>query len=134
MALSLGQNEVRVPAISLPQFSPPWISGLITAGLIDDFLRETFLDNHLDALSVLASQTPERLVEGLQGAPVDLELAEKLIAKADELLTPEQRADKDKLLEQRAEAERRAQEEEARAIAAAAAAAAQPTAPEGAAG
>lgn len=100
---------------------------LIDAKLLDDFLRETFLDHHLDALSVLASQTPERLVEGLQGAPVDAELAAKLIAKAEELLTPEQRADKDKLLEQRAEAERRAQEEEARAIAAAATAAAHPS-------
>lgn len=99
---------------------------LIDAGLLDDFLRETFLDNHLDALSVLAAQTPDRLVEGLQGAPIDPDLAGKLIAKAEELLTPEQRADKDKLLDQRAEAERRAAEEEARAIAAAAAAAAIP--------
>lgn len=107
---------------------------LIDAGLLDDFLRETFLDNHLDALSVLAAQTPDRLVEGLQGAPVDAELAAKLIAKAEELLTPEQRADKDKLLEQRAEAERRAAEEEARAIAAAAAVAATPAAPEATAG
>jgi N utilization substance protein A len=99
---------------------------LIDAKLLDDFLRETFLDNHLDALSVLAAQSPDRLGEGLQGAPVDLDLATRLIAKAEELLTPEQRADKQKLLEQRAEAERRAQEEEARAIAAAATAAAQP--------
>lgn len=102
---------------------------LIDAGVLDDFLRETFLDNHLDALSVLAAQTPDRLVEGLQGAPIDPELAARLIAKAEELLTPEQRADKVKLLEQRAEAERRAAEEEARAIAAAAAAAATPATP-----
>jgi hypothetical protein len=58
----------------------------IDAKLLDDFLRETFLDNHLDALSVLAAQTPDRLVEGLQGAPVDADLATKLIAKAEELL------------------------------------------------
>jgi N utilization substance protein A len=104
---------------------------LIDAKLIDDFLRETFLDAHLDSLAVLAAQTAERLVDGLQGAPVDADLAAKLVAKAEELLTPEQRIEKDKIIESRLEAERRAAEEEARAIAAAAAAAAQPGAAAG---
>lgn len=104
---------------------------LIDAKLIDDFLRETFLDAHLDSLAVLAAQTPERLVDGLQGAPVDADLAARLVAKAEELLTPEQRIEKDKIIESRLEAERRAAEEEARAIAAAAAAAAQPGAAAG---
>ncbi|MCS6970293.1 MAG: transcription termination factor NusA [Planctomycetota bacterium] len=85
---------------------------LLDAGLIDDFMRERFLDNHLDELAVLAAQTPEQLLEGLDGA-IDVELATRLIAKANELLTPEQQAARDALNARRREdAERRAREEQ----------------------
>lgn len=85
---------------------------LIDAGLIDDFMRERFLDSHLDELAVLAAQEPQQLVEGLDGA-VDGELAARLIAKANELLTPEQQAARDALIARRREdAERRMREEQ----------------------
>jgi N utilization substance protein A len=92
---------------------------LIDAALLDDFLRETFLDNHLDSLAVLAAQTPERVVEALEGHHLGLEQAVKMIAKANELLTDEQKAERDTIIQRRLDAEREAADEEARALAAA---------------
>jgi cell division protein FtsQ len=98
VALSLGQSEVRVPAISLPQFSPRWISGLITAGLI--FLLYTMWTSAIFTVSgvrVLGNQrlsaaeieaairmngqpiflaVPERIETSLRAAYFDLEAAE----------------------------------------------------------
>jgi hypothetical protein len=92
---------------------------LIDEGLMDDFLRETFLDNHLDSLAALAAQTPERIVEALEAHKVELEPATKLVARANELLTDEQKAERDMIVERRLQVEREQAEEAARAIAAA---------------
>ncbi len=92
---------------------------LIDEKLMDDFLREQFLDNHLDSLAVLAAQTAERIIETLEGASIDLDRAGKLIERAEALLDPEQRAEKDEIVRRRLESERIAADEEARAIAAA---------------
>jgi N utilization substance protein A len=91
----------------------------IDAGLLEDFLREVFLDNHLDSLAVLAAQTAERLVEAFEAHHVTLESAGKLIAKANELLTDEQKAERDMIIDRRLQAEREAADEEARSLAAA---------------
>lgn len=91
---------------------------LIAAGLLEDFLREVFLDNHLDSMAVLAAQTPERLVEAFEDHHVTLESAGKLIAKAEELLTEEQKAERDQIIARRQQAEREAADEAARALAA----------------
>ncbi len=98
------------------------LQALITAGLMDDFLRETFLDNHLDSLAVLAAQSPERVCEILEEAHLDIDKVEGLIMKADALLTPEQRGDKDEIVARREQAEREKADKEAREIAAEAAA------------
>ncbi len=92
---------------------------LIDEKLMDDFLREQFLDNHLDSLAVLAAQTAERIIETLEGASIDLDRAGRLIERAEALLDPEQRAEKDEIVRRRLESERIAADEEARAIAAA---------------
>jgi transcription termination/antitermination protein NusA len=89
---------------------------LIAAGLLEDFLREVFLDNHLDSMAVLAAQTAERLVEAFEDHHVTLESAAKLIAKAEELLTDEQRAERDQIIARRQQAEREASDEAARAL------------------
>jgi len=89
---------------------------LIAAGLMEDFLREIFLDNHLDSMAVLAAQTPERLVEAFEGHHVTTESASKLIAKAEELLTEEQKAERDQIIARRQQAEREAADEAARAL------------------
>ncbi|HEX3133498.1 MAG TPA: transcription termination factor NusA [Planctomycetota bacterium] len=89
---------------------------LIAAGLLEDFLREVFLDNHLDSMAVLAAQTPERLVEAFENHHVTLESASKLIAKAEELLTEEQKAERDQIIARRQQAEREAADEAARAL------------------
>ncbi len=89
---------------------------LIAAGLIEDFLREIFLDNHLDSMAVLAAQTPERLVEAFEDHHVTIESATKLIAKAEELLTDEQKAERDQIIARRQQAEREAADEAARAL------------------
>ncbi|MBA3701012.1 MAG: transcription termination factor NusA [Planctomycetes bacterium] len=91
---------------------------LIAAGLLEDFLREVFLDNHLDSMAVLAAQTPERLVEAFEDHHVTLESGAKLIAKAEELLTEEQKAERDQIIARRQQAEREAADEAARALAA----------------
>jgi N utilization substance protein A len=92
---------------------------LIDAGLLEDFLREVFLDNHLDSLAVLAAQTPERLVEAFEEHRVTLESATALIAKSNDLLTDEQKAERDQIIDRRQQAEREAADEEARVLAAA---------------
>jgi N utilization substance protein A len=93
---------------------------LIDESLMDDFLRETFLDNHLDSLAALAAQTPERIIDGLQNAgKVDVEQARKLVDRANELLTEEQKAERDQIVERRLQAEREAADEAARGLAAA---------------
>jgi transcription termination/antitermination protein NusA len=92
---------------------------LIAAGLLEDFLREVFLDNHLDSMAVLAAQTPARLVEAFEEHHVTTDSATKLIAKAEELLTDEQKAERDQIIARREQAEREAADEEARALAAA---------------
>ena len=89
---------------------------LIAAGLLEDFLREVFLDNHLDSMAVLAAQTPERLVDAFEDHHVTLESAGKLIAKAEELLTEEQKAERDQIIARRQQAEREAADEAARAL------------------
>jgi len=93
---------------------------LIDEGLMDDFLRETFLDNHLDSLAALAAQTPERIIDGLLNAgKVDVEQARKLVDRANELLSDEQKAERDQIIERRLQAEREAADEAAREMAAA---------------
>jgi len=95
---------------------------LLDAGLIEDFQREIFLDRHLDSLAAIASLTPEMLIEGIEEIPFDEGTAEKIIAKADELLDEEQREEKDEIVRRREEAAAEA-EASARAEAEAAAAA-----------
>jgi N utilization substance protein A len=90
---------------------------LIDAGVMDDFLRETFIDNHLDGLAVLAAQEPAHLIEVLEEVKLDPERAAKLISAANTLLSDEQRVQRDEIIARRLESERRAQEEEARAMA-----------------
>ena len=90
---------------------------LIDAGFMDDFLRETFLDNHLDGLAVLAAQEPEHLIEALEEVKLEPERAAKLVAAANELLSDEQKQDRDEIIARRVEMARRAAEEEARALA-----------------
>ena len=95
---------------------------LIDAGVLDDFLRETFLDNHLDGLAVLAAQPAELLVESFAEHRVAPEQADKLIRVANELLTDDQKRERDDIIRHREEALRRAQEEAERAALAEAAA------------
>ncbi len=90
---------------------------LIDAGFMDDFLRETFLDNHLDGLSVLAAQEPAHLIEVLEEVKLDTEQAAKLVNAANALLSDEQVKERDEIIARRIETERRAVEEEARALA-----------------
>lgn len=90
---------------------------LIDAGFMDDFLRETFLDNHLDGLAVLAAQEPEHLIEALEEVKLEPERAAKLVSAANELLNDQQKADRDEIIARRVEMARRAAEEEARALA-----------------
>ena len=92
---------------------------LIAAGLLEDFLREVFLDSHLDSMAVLAAQSPERLVESFEAHHVTLDLATKLVAKAEELLTDEQKVERDQIIARRQQAEREAADEEARGLVAA---------------
>jgi transcription termination/antitermination protein NusA len=96
---------------------------LIDAGLMDDYLREIFLDRHLDTLSVLAAQTAEILTEEFEAPHIDEEKAKALVEKANELLDDAGRADRDEIIHRRMEAERRRLEEEARDLAEAEAAA-----------
>ncbi len=95
---------------------------LIGDGLLDDFLRETFLDNHLDSLAVLAAQQPEHILEVLDGQPITAEQAERLIARSTELLTDDQKRERDEIISRRLQSEREAEEDEARELAQAAAA------------
>jgi len=90
---------------------------LIQAGLMDDYLREIFLDRHIDTLSVLAAQTATILVDEFAEHHLDEAKAQALIDKADSLLTDEQKADRDEIIQRRADAERRRQDEEARELA-----------------
>ncbi len=92
---------------------------LVDAGLMDDFLREVFLDNHLDSLAVLAAQEPSFIIETLEGQNLDLERVTKLVSASNELLSDDERKDRDEIVARREETVRRALEEEARAVAAA---------------
>jgi len=87
---------------------------LMDAGLMTDYLREIFLDNHLDSLAVVAAQPVEKVAEEMAEHHIDLAVAEKLIAKCNELLTPEQRGDRDEIVRRRQDNERRRADEEAR--------------------
>ncbi len=98
---------------------------LVDAGLLDDFQREQFVDNHLDGLAAIAAQEPVNILAVLDEARLDPERLAELVAKADSLLTPEQRSDKDAIVARRLDAERQAAEEQAREIAALEAEAAQ---------
>jgi N utilization substance protein A len=95
---------------------------LVDAGVLDDFLRETFLDNHLDGLAVLSAQPPELLVESFAEHRLAPEQADKLVRVANELLSEEQKRERDDIIRHREEALRRAQEEAERAALAEAAA------------
>jgi len=97
------------------------VQQLIDAGLMTDYLREIFLDNHLDSLAVIAAQTPERIAEAFAEHKIDAEAAKKLIDKADSLLSVDQRGDKDEIMRRREDNERRAAAEAAAEEAAAAA-------------
>ncbi|MBA3938708.1 MAG: transcription termination factor NusA [Planctomycetes bacterium] len=90
---------------------------LIGAGLLEDFMREVFLDSHLDSLAVLAAQTPERVCSNLEAHPITNEQAAAMIAKANELLTEDQKHDRDQIIDRRLQAEREAADEEARELA-----------------
>ncbi len=90
---------------------------LITAGLLEDFLREVFLDNHLDSFAVLAAQTADRLVEAFAAHHVTADQAEKLITHCNNILTVEQKAERDQIIQRREQAEREEADEAARALA-----------------
>jgi N utilization substance protein A len=96
---------------------------LIASGLMDDFLRETFLDNHLDSLAVLAAQSGALILEIIPGVPLTEEQADALVAKANELLTPDQARERDEIIARREQSERDAEAREAREAAEAEAAA-----------
>ncbi|MFW5750875.1 MAG: transcription termination factor NusA [Halochromatium sp.] len=88
----------------------------IRLGLMEDFMREIFLDNHLDGYAVLAAQTPELLAEAMEEYNLDYAKAQQLIDKADELLDDEERAERDEIVHRRVQAEeeeRRREEQEA---------------------
>ncbi|MBA3847784.1 MAG: transcription termination factor NusA [Planctomycetes bacterium] len=87
---------------------------LITAGLMEDFLREIFLDGHLDSLAVIAAQTPEKIAEVMAEHQIDEAKAKALIEKASELLSPEQKIERDAIVTRRLDNERRAADEAAR--------------------
>ena len=106
------ENAAKAKALGSEQ-----LQRLVDAGLMDDFLRETFLDNHLDSLAVLASQTSEAICEILADQPLVPAQVQKLVVAANELLTDEQRAERDEIIKRREEAQRRALEEGDRAIA-----------------
>ena len=106
------ENAAKAKALGSEQ-----LQRLVDAGLMDDFLRETFLDNHLDSLAVLAAQTSEAICEILADQPLVPAQVQKLVVAANELLTDEQRADRDEIIKRREEAQRRALEEGDRAIA-----------------
>jgi len=98
---------------------------LIDAELMDDYMRESFLDQHLDSMPVLAAQTPALLLEHLDEVQLSEEQATALIEKADSLLDEEQRAEKDELVHRRVAEEAAAAAAEAAAAEAAAEEAAQ---------
>lgn len=104
-------------AIRLRSEGSEQLQQLITAGLMDDYLREIFLDRHLDALPVLSAQTPEILVAEFEEHHLDEAKAQALLAKANELLNDEQKTERDEIIARRLEAERRRQEDEARELA-----------------
>jgi len=106
------EDAVRARAAGAEQ-----LQQLIDAGLMDDYLREIFLDRHLDSLAVLAAQTPASLVEEFAEHHVDDAKAAALHEKANALLDPEQQADRDEIIRRREEAERRRLDEEARELA-----------------
>ncbi len=84
--------------------------------LMEDFMREIFLDNHLDGYAVLAAQTPELLTEAMEEYNLDYAKAQQLIDKANELLNDEERAERDEIVQRRLHAEeeeRRREEQEA---------------------
>jgi N utilization substance protein A len=85
---------------------------LIDAGLMDDFQRETFLDNHIDSLAVLAAQEAEHVVEALaEEATLELPAVVKMIAAANELLNDAERQERDEIVQRREEAAKRAEKE-----------------------
>ena len=95
----------------------------IRLGLMEDFMREIFLDNHLDCYAVIAAQTPDILAEAMADHNLDEERARELIAKADEMLSEDERVLRNEIVQRRVQAEAeelRRQEEEALAAARAA--------------
>jgi len=90
---------------------------LLDAGLMTDYLREIFLDKHLDNYAVIAAQTADKIAEELTEHHVDVVMAQKLIDKTTELLTPEQRMLRDDIIKRREDNERRRAEEESREVA-----------------
>lgn len=92
---------------------------LVEAGLLEDYLREVLLDEHLDELWVIAAQTPEILCDAFEEFQMTEAQAQALIDKADAMLTDEQRAEKDELIRRRDQEAAAAAEAEARALEAA---------------
>ena len=84
---------------------------------MEDFLREVFLDNHLDSFAILAAQTADRLVEAFAAHHVTADQAEKLITHCNNILTVEQKAERDQIIQRREQAEREEADEAARALA-----------------
>ncbi|MDA3963677.1 MAG: transcription termination factor NusA [Planctomycetota bacterium] len=89
---------------------------LVDAGLIEDFLREVLLDEHLDAPWVIAAQTAEILCDSFEEFQMTPDKAQALIDKADSLLDDEQRDEKNELIRRRVEEAAAAAEAEARAL------------------
>ena len=75
------------------------------AGLLQEVLREIFLDNHLDGPAVIASTTPELMVENLGEADLTLDQAAAIIAHATSVLTDEEKSDRDEIVSRRLQAE-----------------------------
>lgn len=94
------------------------LQALVEAGLVEDFLREIFLDKLLDDMPVIASLSPEMLVANLPEYPLELERAEKIIALAESRLDDEGRRMKGEILKRRADAEAQEAAEAARQAAA----------------
>ncbi len=71
---------------------------LISAGHLEDFIREIFLDNHLNSLSVIAAQTAEGIIDGVEGYNVEVEQAQQLIDAANALLDEEGQSERDEYI------------------------------------
>ncbi len=103
------QSEEQIQELRTTAYT--MLQQFVDEGLIAETQREILLDNHINGLPILAAQTPDSIMDTIEEYQVEAAELQKVIDRANELLSDEQREEVAELVAARVRREEQADAE-----------------------